>query len=42
MMMKQVKIRPSEVAFDIDGVLADTMSLYIDIAERDFGVNNRV
>jgi uncharacterized protein len=39
-MMKPVKIRPSEVAFDIDGVLADTMSLFIDIAERDFGVNH--
>ncbi len=39
-MMKRVKIRPSEVAFDIDGVLADTMSLFIDIAERDFGVSD--
>jgi uncharacterized HAD superfamily protein len=33
-----LKIRPSEVAFDIDGVLADTMSLFINIAEKDFGV----
>jgi uncharacterized protein len=38
--MNSRKIRPSEVAFDIDGVLADTMSLFIDIAERDFGVNS--
>jgi uncharacterized protein len=38
--MKPKKIRPSEVAFDIDGVLADTMSLFIDIAQKDFGANN--
>jgi hypothetical protein len=38
MPMSQVKIRPSEVAFDIDGVIADTMSLFIDIAGRDFGI----
>jgi uncharacterized protein len=36
--MNPVKIHPSEVAFDIDGVLADTMSLFIDIAGRDFGI----
>jgi uncharacterized HAD superfamily protein len=38
--MNSMKIRPFEVAFDIDGVLADTMSLFIDIAERDFGIND--
>lgn len=32
-------IRPSELAFDIDGVIADTMSLLIDIAREDFGIN---
>jgi 5'(3')-deoxyribonucleotidase len=31
-------IRPSELAFDIDGVFADTMSLFIGIAEKDFGI----
>lgn len=33
-------IAPSELAFDIDGVLADTMSLFIDIARRHFGMNS--
>jgi hypothetical protein len=32
-------IRPSELAFDIDGVFADTMSLFIDIARMDFGIS---
>ncbi|RJP90568.1 MAG: haloacid dehalogenase [Desulfobacteraceae bacterium] len=31
-------IPPSELAFDIDGVFADTMSLFIDIARSDFGI----
>lgn len=35
----RIQIRPSEVAFDIDGVLADTVSLFIDIANRDFGIH---
>jgi len=33
-------IPPSELAFDIDGVFADTMSLFIEIAHEDFGINN--
>jgi hypothetical protein len=31
-------IRPNELAFDIDGVFADTMTLFIDIAEKIYGV----
>ncbi len=38
--MKPEKIHPSEVAFDIDGVLADTMSLFINIAQKDFGFHH--
>ena len=30
-------IRPGELAFDIDGVFADTMTLFIDIAEKIYG-----
>ena len=33
-------IPPSELAFDIDGVFADTMSLFIDIAREDFGITS--
>jgi len=33
-------IPPSELAFDIDGVFADTMSLFIEIAHGDFGIKN--
>jgi len=33
-------IHPSELAFDIDGVIADTMSLFIDIAGKDFGIRD--
>jgi len=36
--MNEAKIRPFEVAFDIDGVIADTMSLFIDIAAKEFGI----
>ncbi|MFH2064610.1 MAG: haloacid dehalogenase [Pseudomonadota bacterium] len=32
-------IDPTSVAFDIDGVVADTMSLFIDIAKRDFSID---
>lgn len=31
-------IDPSSIAFDIDGVVADTMKLFIDIARNDFGI----
>jgi uncharacterized protein len=33
------KIDPSSIAFDIDGVVADTMSLFIDIAKDEFGID---
>lgn len=33
-------IDPTSVAFDIDGVVADTMSLFIDIARREFNLNS--
>jgi 5'(3')-deoxyribonucleotidase len=33
-------IPPPELAFDIDGVFADTMSLFIKIACEDFGIKN--
>jgi uncharacterized protein len=33
------KIDPSSIAFDIDGVVADTMSLFIDIARDEFGID---
>jgi uncharacterized protein len=33
-------IRPFELAFDIDGVFADTMTLFIDIAEKIYGLSN--
>jgi uncharacterized HAD superfamily protein len=33
-----LRIHPSELAFDIDGVIADTMTLFIDIARKDFGI----
>ncbi len=33
-----MKICPSELALDIDGVIADTMTLFIEIAREDFGI----
>ncbi|MCD6584478.1 MAG: haloacid dehalogenase [Desulfobacteraceae bacterium] len=33
-------IHPSEMAFDIDGVIADTMTLFIDIAREEFGIGD--
>ncbi len=32
-------IDPSTIAFDIDGVVADTMTLFLDIARQDYRVN---
>lgn len=32
------KIDPSTLAFDIDGVVADTMTLFLDIAGKDYGI----
>ena len=33
------RIDPSSVAFDIDGVVADTMSLFIEIARNDYAID---
>ncbi len=33
-------IRPGQIAFDIDGVFADTMALFLEIARRDYGINH--
>jgi uncharacterized HAD superfamily protein len=33
------KIKPDAIAFDIDGVVADTMGLFIEIATHDFGID---
>lgn len=33
-------IDPSSLAFDIDGVVADTMSLFLDITREDYGIAN--
>ncbi len=35
-----LKISPPELAFDIDGVFADTMTLFLEIARHDFGIIN--
>ncbi len=32
-------ISPSEIGFDIDGVVADTMKAFIGIAKKEFGIN---
>ena len=32
-------IDPTSVAFDIDGVIADTMALFLDIARKEYRVN---
>lgn len=34
----EFKIDPSSIAFDIDGVVADTMTLFLDIAKRDYNI----
>ncbi len=33
------RIRPGRIAFDIDGVVADTMSLFIDIARTEYRID---
>jgi uncharacterized HAD superfamily protein len=33
-------VTPENIAFDIDGVFANTMGLFLEIARRDFGINN--
>lgn len=39
-MVEPLKLAPSELAFDIDGVFADTMTLFLDIARYEFGIND--
>ena len=39
-MKDNLKLAPSELAFDIDGVCADTMRLFLDIAYHEFGIND--
>jgi uncharacterized HAD superfamily protein len=33
-------IRPGKIAFDIDGVFANTMALFLELARRDYGINH--
>lgn len=33
----EFKIQPGEIAFDVDGVVADTFRTFVDTARRDFG-----
>ncbi len=33
-------INPEKIAFDIDGVVANTMKLFIDVAKKDHGITN--
>ncbi len=33
-------INPASIAFDIDGVVADTMNLFLDIARQEFNLNS--
>lgn len=35
--VERLKIRPREIAFDVDGVFADTFRTFVDTARRDFG-----
>ncbi len=34
-----MKINPAAVAYDVDGVIADTMTLFLDIARDEYGIN---
>lgn len=33
-------IRPGQIAFDIDGVFANTMGLFLELARKDYGLNH--
>ncbi len=33
-----IKIKPDKIAFDIDGVVADTMASFIKVAKEDYGI----
>ena len=39
-MGQSLKLAPSALAFDIDGVVADTVTLFLDIARYEFGIND--
>ncbi len=39
-MLEKKSIKPSELAFDIDGVVADTMSVFIDLARERYGLTH--
>lgn len=39
-MVQSLKLAPSALAFDIDGVVADTVTLFLDIARWEFGIND--
>ncbi len=39
-MTKSAMIDPASVAFDIDGVVADTMNLFLDIARKDYNIRH--
>ena len=34
------RITPGSIAFDIDGVFADTMALFLEIADEEYGINH--
>ena len=38
MKLKKSRIRPSELAFDVDGVVADTMAVFVDLARERHGL----
>lgn len=38
--MSELKLDPVKLAFDIDGVVADTMASFINIAKKDFGITS--
>jgi uncharacterized HAD superfamily protein len=33
-------VTPTDIAFDIDGVFANTMTLFLEIARKDYGINH--
>ncbi|MGV8073311.1 MAG: haloacid dehalogenase [Syntrophobacteraceae bacterium] len=39
-MIKRASIEPEELAFDIDGVVADTMAVFLDLARERYGLKD--
>ena len=35
-----MRVVPDRIAFDVDGVVADTMRLFLDIAREEYGINH--